>query len=35
MVYPNESLENLLKGIPRVTVYIDDILIVSDSESEH
>ena len=28
-------MENLLNGIPRVTVYIDDILIVSDSESEH
>ena len=28
-------MENLLKGIPRVTVYIDDILIASDSESEH
>ena len=29
------SMENLLKGIPRVTVYIDDFLIASDSESEH
>ena len=28
-------MENLLKGIPRVTVYIDDILITSASESEH
>ena len=28
-------MENLLKGMPRVTVYIDDILIASDSESEH
>ena len=28
-------MENLLKGILRVTIYIDDILIASDSESEH
>ena len=28
-------MENLLRGIPRVIVYIDDILITGDNEEEH
>ncbi len=28
-------METLLKDIPRVTVYLDDILITSDTEAEH
>lgn len=28
-------MENMLKDIPRVMVYIDDILITSDTDAEH
>ncbi len=29
------TMENLLRGIPHVTVYIDDILVTGETESEH
>ena len=28
-------MENLLKDIPKVVVYLDDILITGETESEH
>ena len=30
-----QTMENLLKGIPRVVVYIDDILVTGETDEEH